>query len=150
MLFRSASTNLTGADSASINLFQPSLSVDKQGSITSGVVGDTVTYTVTVTNTGSPDNPGLTFDADPTKGLVDTKAGDLLRTLNAGYTLVSRTCTTSTTLGVSGSCNVVFSHVLTAADTNPLVNVASAWMHPVGFPNDIKGSDDWKIGRAHV
>ncbi|MFM8530305.1 MAG: hypothetical protein ACKOD2_11675, partial [Ilumatobacteraceae bacterium] len=155
-----AGTNLSAAVKATINLFQPSLSVEKtvvvttpvnSGGLAAGktVVGDTLTYTVTVTNNGSADSPNLTFDADPAKGLVDDKAGDLLRTLNAGYTLVSRTCVPATSLAVGASCTVVFTHQVTGGDPDPLTNRASAWMHPVGFPNDIKGYKDASIDIVH-
>ena len=58
-------------DSHSVNLFQPSVDVDKTGD-TLSKVGDTVNYTITVTNTSSADSPDLVWT------ISDTLLGDLL------------------------------------------------------------------------
>src|SRR5262249_43068252 len=49
---------VTDSDSHSVNLFQPSLHVVKSGD-TLSKIGDSVDYTITVTNTSSSDSPDL-------------------------------------------------------------------------------------------
>ncbi|TLN24846.1 hypothetical protein FDZ71_01745 [bacterium] len=52
---------LTASDSHSINLFQPSVDVQKTGDAYSKV-GDTIAYSVTITNTSSADTPTLALN----------------------------------------------------------------------------------------
>ena len=49
----------TDEDSFTVELFQPSIDVEKEASVDSAAVGDTVTYTITITNTSSTDTPDL-------------------------------------------------------------------------------------------
>ncbi len=46
------------SDSWSVNLFQPSVDLDKSGPAL-GKIGDEITYSVTITNTSSADSPVL-------------------------------------------------------------------------------------------
>jgi uncharacterized repeat protein (TIGR01451 family) len=63
--------DISDSDSHSVNLFQPSVVIDKTGD-TLSKVGDAVTYTFTVTNTSSSDSPNLVMDT-----ITDTLLGDL-------------------------------------------------------------------------
>ena len=64
--------DITDDDSHEVNLFQPSVTIDKTGDELSKV-GDPVNYTITVTNTSSTDSPNLSCRIqDPLLGLDKT------------------------------------------------------------------------------
>ena len=50
---------ITHSASHSVNLFQPSITIDKVVDDHLAMVGDTLNYTITVTNTSSADSPNL-------------------------------------------------------------------------------------------
>jgi uncharacterized repeat protein (TIGR01451 family) len=61
--------DITATDSHSVNLFQPSVTIDKTGDELSKV-GDSVDYTITVNNSSSADSPNLECRIqDPLVGL---------------------------------------------------------------------------------
>ncbi len=65
-IYGTAPNTDTATASASTNLFQPSVTLDKSGNVSTAVVGDTVNYTITVNNTSSADSPncvGTVVDA---------------------------------------------------------------------------------------
>lgn len=118
--------NVTATDGHSVNLFQPSVDLVKEGPA-SGLAGQTVTYTFTVTNTGSADSPALVLDPAPAS-FHDNVLGDL------GAAAAAQGCDR---ILVNAPCVFTVDHVLTALP-DPLVNTASVLYHPEGFPNEIR------------
>ncbi|RCX29922.1 hypothetical protein DFQ59_106157, partial [Thioalbus denitrificans] len=128
--------NITDEDSHSVNLFQPSVDVTKTGD-TLSKVGDPVNYTITVTNDGSSDNPGLENGT-----ITDTLLGNLLDGSNPYVT--SSDCTG--TLGPSGSCTIQATRTVQAGDPDPLPNTVTVHFDPTGsFDNDITDSDGHSV-----
>ena len=129
----------TVSDGHSVQLFQPSISVVKTGPETAEV-GETVTYTVTITNTGSADSPNLVIDS-----VIDTLAGNLTAAVitQCGELAV-----------VSDVCVFTYTYTIPDADPDPLLNTVTVHTHPAGFPNDIWASDghsvDFEFGEIIV
>jgi uncharacterized repeat protein (TIGR01451 family) len=115
-----ASTTVTDSDDHSVNLFQPAVTIEKTGDALSKV-GDTVNYTITVTNTSSDDSPDLMCD------VTDTVLG----TLEENLVLDSQT---------GESKMFTPSHVVQGTDPDPLVNTATVDCDVVGFPNKVSDS----------
>ena len=128
-------TVATDSDGHSVNLFQPSVNVEKTGSPVSKL-GDPANYTITVTNTSSGDSPGLVNGT-----IVDTLLGNLLDAANPFVT--SNTCTTS--LATGGSCVIEATRIVLGTDPDPLPNTVTVHYNPSGFPNDITDSDDHSV-----
>ncbi|KKL87351.1 hypothetical protein LCGC14_1935540, partial [marine sediment metagenome] len=122
-------------DDHSVELFQPSITLDKTGDALSKV-GDDVAYTVVITNTSSADSPDLVIDS-----ISDTLQGDLTDAANFD----SSDCGAS--LAPSASCTIVYTYTVQGGDPDPLLNTASVETHPEGFPNDIASSDDHSSAR---
>ena len=120
----------TVSASHSVNLFQPDVTVDKTGPATASV-GDTITYSFTITNTGSSDSPALVLVS-----VNDTVLGDLTAAANAAG---------CGSLAVNVSCNFTADHTVSAGDPNPLVNVVDVLYNPEGFPNEIRDDDDHSV-----
>ena len=128
-------SNLTGSevtadDSHSLNLFQPSIVVEKTGD-EAAEVGDTVTYTFEITNTSSDDSPDLVMDS-----ITDTLLGDLADDAPAACD----------TLAPGDSCSFTVDREVQADDPDPLPNTVTVHYHPEGFPNDITDTDDHSVG----
>jgi len=104
---------------ATVNLFQPSIEVAKVADVETALVGDTVTYTVRITNTSSADSPDLDLTA-----IDDSLEGDLLAEC-------------PDLLAAGAYCEFTYGHAVTTEDADPLVNTVSVESNPVGFPNDI-------------
>lgn len=121
-------TELTAIDSATIALDTPTVSITKAASTPTPVVGQTVTYQVTVTNTTWSGGPALAFVTDPATRLFDSIAGDLLGTLTRGVRAPTSTCTSSTALAAGTSCVVVYSYAIAASDPDQHVNSVSTTM----------------------
>jgi uncharacterized repeat protein (TIGR01451 family) len=109
---------LTDSDGHEVNLFQPSVTLDKSGPAYTKA-GDTNNYVITVTNTSSTDTPDLTCSVN------DTLLGGF-----GPYVLAS---------GASEIINE--SRVTDAADPDPLINTATVTCSPAGFPNVLTASD---------
>ena len=122
-IYSSGATQDTATASASTNLFQPSITLDKTGNVTTAQVGDTVNYTITVNNTSSADSPNCVG------AVVDTLLG-----VNQAINLAP---------GASVVVNA--SRAVAAGDPNPLVNTATATCSPVGFPNVLTASDTHSV-----
>ncbi|MCI0545493.1 MAG: hypothetical protein L0Z49_13800, partial [Actinobacteria bacterium] len=118
-------------DDHSVNLFQPAVTVDKDGPA-SAKIGDEVDYDITITNTGSADSPSLILVS-----VTDSLLGDITATAAANG------CSTLTSPG--GSCNFTVSRTVQVGDPDPLVNTVSVLYNPDGFPNEIRDSDDHSI-----
>ena len=104
---------------ASVNLFQPAIDVTKTCDAVSKV-GDTVNYTITLSNNSSPDTPALNCTA------VDSLLGTVFgpnATLPLGDTIVNR------------------QRVVQPGDPDPLVNTVTLTCSPQGFPNVLEASD---------
>jgi uncharacterized repeat protein (TIGR01451 family) len=113
---------LTASDGHSVNLFQPSITLNKTGD-TLSKVGDSVDYTITLSNTSSADTPNLSCTVtDPLLGL------------NGSATLAS-----------GGSATFTLSRTVLAGDPDPLLNTASASCSPAGFPNVLTASDGHSV-----
>ncbi len=106
------------ADSASheVDLVYPGFTVTIAGEPASAGVGDLVTYTIVIENTGDVDLNEIT--------IVDTLLGDLSDLL-------------PDTLAAGESAVVVVSRVILSTDPNPLVNETTATYQVDGLPNQI-------------
>lgn len=108
---------LGGSDSHSTDLFQPSIAVDKTGDDLSKV-GDSVDYTITLSNNSSADTPALTCTA------TDNLLGEVFNAvLPSGDTVLN------------------LSRTVEASDPDPLVNTVNVSCSVAGFPNILQGSD---------
>jgi hypothetical protein len=108
---------VTDEDSASVNIFQPSITITKECDGT-GVVGNAVNYLIIVENTSSDDSPNLIGN------VTDTLLGDLGPVnLAPGETAVFTP-----------------SRVVLDTDPNPLENTATVTVSPDGFPNVLEES----------
>jgi hypothetical protein len=116
-------TDVTDSDDHSVELFQPSVTIDKTGD-TLSKVGDSVDYTITVSNTSSTDTPDLTCSVN------DTLLGAF------GPTVIA-----------AGGADWVIntSRVVQVGDADPLVNTATVTCSPAGFPNVLTDSDDHSV-----
>jgi uncharacterized repeat protein (TIGR01451 family) len=113
---------LTASDGHSVNLFQPSVTIDKTGDALSKV-GDDVNYTIVVHNTSSADTPNLACTVtDPMLGI------------NKSVTLAS---------GAADTTNATYTVPLSSTD--PLLNTASVSCSPTGFPNVLTKSDGHSV-----
>ena len=91
-------------------------------------VGEVVTCTIVVTNTGSADSPDLT---DGT--IIDTLTGDLLDAANPA--VASSDCTA--VLPTGGTARSSRRGRCWPPIPDPLVNTVTVHYNPDGFPNDI-------------
>lgn len=127
---------LEASDSVSINLFQPSVALEKTGPDYSKV-GDTNTYTVKITNTSSSDSPDLEL-ASFSDSLVPSATPP----------------TDCQTLAPGAFCEFSYDYVVQPGDDSgepgaTLSNTASVLYHPAGFPNDITAEDTWELTLLH-
>jgi hypothetical protein len=120
---------VTDSASHSVNLFQPAVKVTKGGD-TLSKVGDQVTYTFEVENTGSSDSPNLILDT-----INDTVLGDLADEAPAACD----------SLAPGAKCSFNVNYTIQAGDPDPLNNTVTVHYHPQGFPNDITASDDHSV-----
>ncbi|MEK6687915.1 MAG: hypothetical protein AABZ01_05575, partial [Gemmatimonadota bacterium] len=138
---------LEASDDHSVNLFQPSVDVEKVCDDFAKFLAtvdppdvlddsDDIRCTITVTNTGSADSPDLENGT-----INDTLCGDLLGTLNAECSLVSSDCTSD--LATGDSCEIVYDFLgeNVTSTPDPIVNTVTVHYNPIGFPNDITDSD---------
>jgi hypothetical protein len=129
-------SSVTAADDLEINLFQPSVTVDKTGEPLS-TPGNEVGFTITITNTGSSDSPDLANGV-----VMDSLMGDLLDPANP-Y-VVQSTC--STVLPTGGSCVIQTLYTVQPEDPDPLVNIVDVTYNPAGgFPNIISSSAEYQV-----
>jgi len=114
--------DVTASDGHSVNLFQPSITINKTGD-TLSKVGDAVNYTITVTNTSSADTPNLVGN------IVDAKLG-----INQAVNMAPGAVVTLTP-----------TYTVVAGDPDPLLNTATVTVSPVGFPNVLTASDGHSV-----
>jgi uncharacterized repeat protein (TIGR01451 family) len=113
---------ISDSDDHEVNLFQPSIELAKTGDDLSKI-GDTVDYTITLTNTSSADTPDLTCTITDTLVDVDETfsigSGDDPHVINvSGFTIPED------------------------AD-DPFVNTAYVMCSPAGFPNVYRDNAQW-------
>jgi len=111
-----------GSANWATELFQPEVTVTKQADRDYAQVGETITYTVTISNTGSADSPALV--PDDTAAFVDP--------LVPGVDLPSA----CDSLAVGESCEVTYDYVV-QSDDSVIPNTVTVLFHPEGFPNDV-------------
>jgi uncharacterized repeat protein (TIGR01451 family) len=116
--------------SHSVNLFQPSVVVDKSGPDIA-LVGQTITYSFTITNTSSGDTPTLLLVS-----VSDNVLGDLTGVAAAAG---------CGALNPGAVCGFSFNYTIPSVVPSPLVNVVTVHYNPDGFPNDITDSDDHSL-----
>ena len=132
---------VNGNSSWSVNLFQPTVDVQKTGDMLSKV-GDEVTYTFTITNTSSWDTPNLMLDS--TDGVVDDLLGNL--TANAVTALCDELAPQSEDGLVAGeSCTFDVDYTVQEGDDDPLENRVDVLYQPEGFPNPITDFDTHSV-----
>jgi hypothetical protein len=124
---------LKASDTHSVNLFQPSVDLEKTGPAFSKA-GDTAEYKVTIKNTSSADSPDLVLDVD---GFIDS--------LVPGATLPA----SCSPLAPGASCSVEYTYDVQAGDPDPLKNTATVHYNPKGFPNDITDSSTATVDLVH-
>jgi uncharacterized repeat protein (TIGR01451 family) len=115
----------------SVNLFQPSISVEKMANTPISKVGDDVVYTIKVCNTSSSDSPNL---------VKDSVSDSLISGVDAAF-------------GASlapGACESHdFTRTVQAGDPDPLVNTVTVHYNPDGFPNDITAQTQASVDLVH-
>ena len=129
---------LEASDGHSVNLFQPSITVEKQAGNPFSKAGDDVTYTVKISNTSSADSPDLVIES-----IDDSLQGDLTDPGNVD----SSDCGPS--LASATSCTIEYTRTVVAGDPEILTNTVSVKTHPDGFANDIDASDAVDVDILH-
>ena len=127
-------------DSHTTKLFQPSIAVNKEVT-SSGISGDEAFYTVIIVNTGSADSPNLIPDS-----IIDTQThGNGTQTSSpvpvSAFTETGGDGNTANGMEPGATWTAKYSYTLQDIDFPSLENVVVAHFHPLGFPNDITGSD---------
>jgi uncharacterized repeat protein (TIGR01451 family) len=118
-IYGTAPNTDTATASATTNLFQPAVTLDKSANVSTAQVGDTINYTIVVSNTGSPDSPACVGNVvDPLLGINQ-----------------------AVSLAAGASITITDSHTVLATDPDPLVNTATLTCSPAGFPNVLTAKD---------
>ena len=128
--------NITATDGHSVNLFQPSVSIEKTGNSLSKI-GDDVTYHFKITNTSSSDSPALKLDS-----INDDVLGDL-----------SSYAGGCASLAPGASCEFDVPWTIVAVDIqpadgqadDPVINTVTIHFHPDGFTNDITATGSHEL-----
>ena len=121
--------DVTDTDNAMVDLVQPGINVTKTAVPTQAQVGQSVIYTITVTNTG---DVALNLDS-----VTDSIMGDLRAANPYG------TPFTIDPLAAGASESHTYTRTIQSGDHDPLVNVVTVHYNPVGpLTNDITDSDD--------
>jgi len=127
--------DVTRSDSVTTNLFQPKIDLVKSADKSAAAVGDVITYTYTLQNTGSSDSPAL----------VNVVLKDDNGT--PGDTSDDKTLTTKTgddgdnKLEAGETWTYTYKRTVASSDSNPLVNIATVHANPENFTNDITDTD---------
>lgn len=121
---------LVASDSWTVNLFQPSFTIEITGDDTA-TVGDNITYNFTVTNTSSADSPNLNL-----LSIIDTLLGNITAQGSAA-------CCSVLDLGEVVHFSV--DYVVLPGDLNPLVSTVTATYQVAGFPNILVDQDSWTV-----
>lgn len=127
-------TSLTGSDTATVNLFKPSVKITKIGPNYSKV-GDKITYTYTIENTSSSDTPNLMLNT-----VIDTVIGDITQ---------AAILKGASNLAPGGSVTFNADYVVLFSDPNPLKNTVTVTYHPDGYPNEVTASASSSVTLVH-
>ncbi|MGC9397432.1 MAG: right-handed parallel beta-helix repeat-containing protein [Anaerolineae bacterium] len=123
---------ITATDSHTVDLFQPSVQVEKSGP-DEAHPGDAINYTFRITNTGSTDSPALVLDSVIDVGVGWPGLGDLtsLAASNGCASLAS-----------GAACAFTVPYVIPSTTPNgALTNTVSVLYHPLDFTNQITDTD---------
>ncbi|MBI2829954.1 MAG: DUF11 domain-containing protein, partial [Chloroflexi bacterium] len=110
--------------SVTVDLVHPAITITKDCDPSSGRVGDNITYTITITNTGDVALENIT--------VTDSLMGDL----SASFV---------DTLAPGASDTQQFLRAILFTDPDPLVNTAIVTAKVVGLPNIIEARDDCSV-----
>ncbi len=121
---------VSGADSHTVNLVQPALTMTKSAKASS-FVSDVVTYTFSLANGSSGDTPDLILDQ-----ILDDVIGDLTATAQAGG---------CQTLASGAGCSFTSDYTVPAGVANPLVNTVNARYQPQGQNIDVEAGDSHSL-----
>jgi hypothetical protein len=125
--------DLAGADAPvttsatnSVNLFQPSASINETASPTStSTPGQVITYTFTVTNSSSADSPNLVLDLNnPNDSFTDTLLGNL--EADAIHAAAGNTTATVASIAPGASFTFTETRAIQADDPTPLTDMSNA------------------------
>ncbi len=132
--------------SDSVNLFQPGIDVTKDGDPFTKIdpitgVGDTITYSFTITNTSSADSPNLQLVSVIDTGTGWAGLGDLTAdALAAGCD----------DLAPAAGCNFSVDYQYQPGDPDPdLENTVEVIYNPAGFPNEITNASTHNVTVIH-
>jgi hypothetical protein len=131
-------------DTHTIELFQPSIDLEKDADVSSAAVGDQIVYSYTVTSDGSSDSPGLSIvsliDDNGTPG--DTGDDFTPDTVDLDTdTFNDGDANTNGLIDVGETWLFTATRTVLDTDPDPLVNTAVVHANPDGFPNDITDTD---------
>ena len=121
-------TDVTDSANHSVDLVHPGLDVTKEADNTITKVGDTVHFTITVTNTGDVDLNLVSF--------MDTLMADI----SGNFSLVLAPLATE---------SYGYDYVTQAGDPDPLKNTAVAHYGITGLPNDITDKSKVEVDVVH-
>ncbi|MBF7097241.1 DUF7507 domain-containing protein, partial [Alkalibacter mobilis] len=122
-------TSVTATDTHTVQLVHPDIQIIKDADVTTAKVGQTVTYTISVTNTGDWALENLAVN--------DSLMGDI--TSAFGF---------ETSLAAGATKTAVLPYIVQAEDVNAemkLINTADVYANPVGLPNDITDEDSAEV-----
>ncbi len=122
------SDNITDPEVMFCNRPVPSFEVTKEADTEISKVGDNVTYTVVITNTGSVDLTRVS--------VIDSLAGDL-------------TDKFMLELPVGASDNWTYPYTVQAGDADPLVNIVTAVYGVLGYEHEGSASDNVTVDLVH-
>jgi hypothetical protein len=142
----------TDTDTHSVDLFKPGVTVTKAivGNPTSALIGDTITYRITITNTSDGDLTTVALD-DPNNNTPDLEVATVTDALldavlpSGGKVKDLAIAAGLGTLdfGETGSFDVTYT--ITAGDFPTLTNTVAVLYHPASFPNDVTDDDSVSI-----
>ncbi len=121
-----------GSDDHTIELFQPSITIDKTA-VASAEVQSDVVYTFTITNTSSLDTPNLTLTT-----ITDDIIGNL-------FTAATTNCTTLTVTLPTNTCNFISTYNIPLTAADPLVNTVTTTYTPAGYTQTTSANDNHSL-----
>ena len=121
--YTAVSDEITASASHLVDLFTAGVLITKTGDKTQVFVGETVNYTITVTNDSSVNAPDL--EATMTDAMLGL--------------------TESFTLGYGESREFYPSYIIQSGDPDPFVNTAEVTASPVDFPNIYTAQASWSV-----
>jgi len=120
--------DVTAVDSWTVNLFQPSVEVEKTGPVTTCIRD--IVYTFHINNTSSDDSPPLVLSST-----VDSILGDFTDEARAAG------CDPLNPLPPGESCHFTVPYFIPTGTDSPLTNTVTVTYHPEGFSNVITDTD---------